>query len=264
MAKLVVGCGYLGERIAHRWLTGGEVVHAVTRSARRADLLRSLGLQPIVADVTDPASLAALPVADTVLYAVGFDRAAGKSMREVYVDGLSAVLDALTNRVGRLIYISSTSVYGLQDGQWIDEDSVCQPITENGRICLAAEEAILRHPLGARSCILRLAGIYGPGRVPRRDVLMAGEPIAAEPDAHLNLIYVEDAATVIEGVARHAKPARRYLVSDGHPVIRREFYRELARLLQFPEPQFATSSSPDTAPETRQHRQTNLEPSPAR
>lgn len=243
MTKLVVGCGYLGRRVAQRWLSAGEITYAVTRSASRAEVLRSLGLRPIVADVTDQASLSNLPVVDTVLYAVGFDRKAGHSMRDVYVDGLRNFLAVLTEDVGRLIYVSSTSVYGSHDGNWIDEDTVCDPATENGHICLAAEEVIARDRLAARTCVLRLAGIYGPQRIPGRESLMEGKPIVSAPDAHLNLIHVDDAATAVEAVARHPKPSARYLVADGQPVIRREFYRELARLLHTAEPRFADGAA---------------------
>ncbi len=83
MAKLILGCGYLGLRVARRWLAAGEVVHAVTRSPERANALKQQGLKPIVADVADPSSIAGdLPEAETVLYAIGFDAKAGKSRRK--------------------------------------------------------------------------------------------------------------------------------------------------------------------------------------
>jgi nucleoside-diphosphate-sugar epimerase len=238
MSKLVIGCGYLGHRVASLWRNAGESVFAVTRSASRAEVWHSEGLQPIIADVTDRASLANLPSVDTVLYAVGRDRGASHSMRDVYVDGLSALLDALPSGVGRLIYISSTSVYGQQDGSWIDEDSPCEPVTESGRICLEAEQLLECHRLGARACILRLAGIYGPDRIPRREALARPEPLAVSSDAYLNLIHVDDAVTVIDAVARHAAPATRYLVADGHPVIRADFYAHLAALCGLSAPRF--------------------------
>jgi nucleoside-diphosphate-sugar epimerase len=178
-----------------------------------------------------------------VLYSVGFDRTAGKSKREVYVNGFASALDALPDGLRRLIYISSTSVYGQLAGEWIDEDSPREPLTEEGRICLAAEQALEQHSLAVRSCILSLAGIYGPGRVPRREALAQGAPIAARPDAYLNLIHVDDAATAVVAAAKHPQPGRRYLVADGHPVIRREYYRELARLWGLGEPRFAAASA---------------------
>src|SRR5262245_57197983 len=91
--NLIVGCGYLGRRVAARWVARGRRVVALTR--RNADALAVLGVEPIIGDIHDPASLRALPGAATVLYAVGMDRTAGRSMREVYIDGLRHVLDTL-------------------------------------------------------------------------------------------------------------------------------------------------------------------------
>ena len=76
------------------------------------------------------------------------------------------VLAALPAETGRLIYISTTGVYGPADGDWVDEVTPPDPQREGGRASLAAEQVLAAHPLGQRSVILRLAGIYGPGRVP--------------------------------------------------------------------------------------------------
>ena len=240
--KLIVGCGYLGSRVAERWLAQGERVAVVTRSAQRASEFQRASYLPVVADVTDPASLERvrqLSEIHTVLYAVGYDRAAGKSRREVYIDGLGNLLDALPSTVERLIFISTTGVYGQTDGSWIDEASPCQPASEGGRVCLEAESVLRRHSIAARAIILRMAGLYGPGRIPRREELMAGKPLTADPEAWLNLTHVEDAARVVLAVEAQVEPPRTFLVSDGNPVMRREYYAEAARLLGAPPPVFA-------------------------
>src|SRR5262245_7874147 len=102
MLKLVFGCGYLGRRVSRLWREAGEEVAVVTRSPSHGETLAAEGFQAIVADVTDPASLAGLPAAETVLYAVGFDRSAGKSIAEVYAGGLRNVLTAVSD-VGRAV-----------------------------------------------------------------------------------------------------------------------------------------------------------------
>src|SRR5438132_485390 len=117
MSKLIFGCGYLGCRVARRWREAGEDVFVVTRSDERARAFSEEGYHPIVADVLCEPSLAQLPAADTVLYAVGFDRGAGISMHEVFVAGLKSVLDALPAETGNFIYISSTGVYGQTHGE---------------------------------------------------------------------------------------------------------------------------------------------------
>jgi nucleoside-diphosphate-sugar epimerase len=241
--KLIVGCGYLGSRVARLWRQHGDHVAVVTRSAQRADELQQDGYFSVVADVTDAASLGSirsLGEIDTVLYAVGFDRTASKSRQEVYVEGLRNLLDAMPPTFQRLIYIGTTSVYGQTDGGWIDEESPCQPASDGGRASLAAESVLRGHSIAARSTVLRLAGIYGPRRIPRREELVAGKPLPADPDAYLNLIHVDDAARVILAVAAQIEPPRTYLLSDGNPVLRRAYYAEAARLLGAPSPEFAT------------------------
>jgi nucleoside-diphosphate-sugar epimerase len=243
MAKLILGCGYLGLRVARRWLAAGESVDAVTRRPERAAELAALGVKPIVADVADQDSLAGrLPSAETVLYAIGYDAGSGRSRNEVQVEGLLAALGALPADIGRIIYVSTTGVYHQNRGELIDEESECGSTREAAIAALAAERSIETHPLSQRAFILRLAGIYGPGRIPRRDELLAGRPIAAAPQSHLNLIHVEDAVDAILAVERHGRPPRMYLVSDGHPVRRGDYFAELARLLGAPPPRFEAPS----------------------
>jgi nucleoside-diphosphate-sugar epimerase len=246
MAKLIFGCGYLGLRVARRWRDAGEQVYVATRWPARAAALSAEGFSPFVADVTLPKSLAALPAAETALFAVGHDRASGHSIEEVYVGGFQNVLDALPAATGRVIYISTTGVYGNSAGDWIDEDSPCEPTRPGGKASLAAEEALRRWPLGARGIVLRLAGLYGPGRVPNRAPLLAGEPLAVPTEGFLNLIYVDDAvAAVLAAATLDIEPPRTYLISDGHPAPRGEYYAELARLLGAPAPRFVEPPADD-------------------
>src|SRR5579872_5488644 len=161
--RLIIGCGYLGLRVARHWISQGDDVFALTRRPQRALELEKSGLVPITGDVTDKASLAGLPEVDTLLYAVGLDRSSGHSQRDVYVRGLENVLIRVEGRARRLIYLSSTSVYGQCGGEWVDESSACEPTSPNGQVCLDAERLLQR--ILPESHILRLAGLYGPGRL---------------------------------------------------------------------------------------------------
>ncbi|TWT86857.1 NAD dependent epimerase/dehydratase family protein [Pseudobythopirellula maris] len=243
--RLIFGCGYLGERVARRWLAAGDLVTVVTRSAQRAAGFASDGLSPFVADVTQPDTLAGLPAADTVLYAVGFDRAAGPSVVETYAGGLSNVIAALKAEPERLIYASTTGVYGDAAGGWIDETTPTGPGREGARASLAAECVLTASPLAGRSVRLRLAGLYGPGRVPYLRALSDGEPIAAPAEGYLNLIHADDAAAVVVAAADGPQTPSLLCVSDGSPVVRREYYSEAARLVGGPPPQF-TAPDPDS------------------
>ncbi len=149
--NLVVGHGYLGARVAKLWQSHGKTVFVTTRHRQKVAALDASGLRPIVCDVSDATSLLGrLPEVNTVLYAVGFDRSSDKAMREVCVGGLHNVLNALPASTERIIYISTTGVYGQADGDWIDEESPCRPSRESGRVFLEAEEALRAHALGRR------------------------------------------------------------------------------------------------------------------
>jgi nucleoside-diphosphate-sugar epimerase len=207
-------------------------VLAITRSPQRAAALRQRGLHPIVADVTRPTTLVELNQLsiDTVLFAVGFDRTSGHSIDEVYVDGLATLLTQLPDSVSRFVYISSTGVYGSSDSEVWTEESPCQPSREGGKACLAAERLLAADPLGQRSIILRLAGIYGPGRVPRPAALLDGTAKLAALGSYLNLIHIDDAVQCVMAAEQQPQLPTTYIVSDGHPVRRRDYYREVLRL----------------------------------
>lgn len=239
MAKLIFGCGYLGTHVAAQWRAAGEAVYAVTRTADRAAALAALGIEPLIADIGQISPPALPKNVETVLFAVGYDRIGPTTMHAVYVGGLERALGALPPSVERFIYISTTGVYGPAGGDAVDEDTPCQPMREGGRASLAAEHLLRSSPWAARAIVLRLAGIYGPRRLPRAADLLAGRPLDTDPDALINLIHVEDAARIVIAAERAVQPPRLYVVSDGKPVLRREFYGEMARLLGAPPPRFA-------------------------
>jgi nucleoside-diphosphate-sugar epimerase len=237
--RLILGCGYLGRRVASLWLARGGRVAALTR--RNADALRASGIEPITGDVLDAASLRTLPEASTALYSVGLDRAAGRPMREVYVTGLANVLAALPP-CGRFIYVSSTSVYAQTDGRWVDESSLTEPTEESGRVILEAEQ--LLRATRPDAIILRFAGIYGPGRLLRRQPILKGEPLAGDAEKWLNLIHVADGAEAVLAAESRGTPGEMYNVADGSPVTRRDFYTHLAEMLGAPGAKFDQRPEP--------------------
>jgi len=243
VSTLIVGCGYLGERVGTWLARRAEVVHGTVRSPRRAEELTRLGITPAIADVLHPESLRELPEVDRVLYCVGFDRSSGHEMRAVYVDGLRNLLEHLPAAAARLVYASSTSVYGQTRGEWIDELSPTEPQSTSGQICLEAEQ--LLHGWSSRidlsRVVLRFSGLYGPGRVIRRALLEKGEPIPGDPSRFLNLIHIDDAAQAAVAALDAPSPDPVYLISDDRPVPRREYYTLTARLLHAPAPRFGPS-----------------------
>jgi nucleoside-diphosphate-sugar epimerase len=240
-SRLIVGCGYLGRRVAALWLSQGSRVWGLTRSQERARELAALGIHPLIGDVSMPDSIPELPPVETLFWAVGFDRTAGSTPRDVHLLGLGRILDRLPPRP-RTILSSSTGVWGNDDGAVVNESTPAHPSREAGVVLLEAE-ALVQSRVGDRGTALRFAGLYGPGRLPRLEDLRAGRPIAADPDSWLNLIHVDDAAQVVSAVT--AAPAARslYVVSDGVPVRRRDWYAHLARQSGSPPPTWDTTAT---------------------
>lgn len=250
--RLIAGCGYLGFRVAQRWLELGDEVYALTRSEVRAAELRRAGLRPIVGDVTHPESLTQIPECDSVLHAIGYDRSAAPSKRQVYVDGLQALLKQMKERCRVFVHISSTSVYGQQDGELVDETSPAESTEESGSICRDAEQLVRESGLPA-SAILRLSGLYGPGRLLSRiESLRTGDPLPGPEHAWLNLIHVDDAAEAVlratafinaQSKEYTSSDCRLWLVSDDCPILRGDYYRRLSQLVGAPEPVFRTDQT---------------------
>jgi nucleoside-diphosphate-sugar epimerase len=240
VTTLIIGCGYLGQRLGVRLVRDGGRVFGTVRSPGRAEELVRSGIEPVIVDVLRPDTMRGLPAADRVFYAVGFDRSAGAAMRTVYVDGLQAVLDHLPRSVRRFVYAGSTGVYGQAGGEWVDEQSPTVPEHESGRVVMEAEGRV-RAWAGSREAsavILRFAGLYGPGRVVRRSMLERGEPIPGDPGKFLNMVHIDDAAAAAAAALDADAPGPIYLVADDRPVTRREYYAVAAGVLGAPEPRF--------------------------
>lgn len=228
-------------RVARRWLAAGDRVYAVTRMVERAIEFEELGLVPIVADVAEKHTLRWLPTVDDVVYCVGqsWRRDAGTIDPIGPMQGVMNFAERLPPPRGKFVYVSTTGVYEAPaDGGWVDEDSPVAPSTYGAEGHLAGEGGVSLWPCGERLVILRMAGLYGPGRLPRRAELLAGEPITAAEAGFLNLIHIDDAATAVVVAAERAPTPAVYNVTDGCPVPRREYLCELARLIGAPPPTF--------------------------
>ncbi|CAN5191557.1 SDR family oxidoreductase [soil metagenome] len=233
MKKLIIGCGYVGRRLADRWKQQGHQVFATTRKPEHAAEFTALGWKPILCDLLK-SSMRQQNV-DVAVIAVGFDRSSGQTMREVYVDGLKNVLQMVPS-VARLIYVSSTSVYGQTSGEMLDEHAETVPLESSGQVVLDAERVL--RDVRPEAVILRFAGIYGPGRLLREQAIRAGQPIAAAPDRWVNLIHVDDGVLAIEATESRGQPGRIYNIADDEPVKRVDFFTQLAMQLGAPAPRF--------------------------
>lgn len=235
-AALIVGCGYLGQRLARRLLERGQTVYGTTRSTQKAQRLAELGVRPLIVQVTQPVTLAALtpaleaPALDVYHMVPPGRPGRSPSPRQVVLGGTAHIIKALRRAaVHRAVLVSSTAVYGQRGGERVDADTPPQPVDERGALMLEAERLWLE--AGPAYHVVRLAGLYGPGRVIGLKAVREGAPLIGDPGALLNLVHVDDAAALLLAVATAPEPGRVELGCDGNPVPRHVYYEELARRL---------------------------------
>ncbi|GIW93030.1 MAG: hypothetical protein KatS3mg110_1071 [Pirellulaceae bacterium] len=239
--KLIVGCGYLGSELARAWRAEGHAVTAWVRTPARRAALEQLGAAVWVQDLYGLEKWPEPVRFDTIVFAVSFSSGA---IHTGHVPALERLMDSCATMPRRFIYISSTGVYG-DDKPWVDESSPCAPRRTTSRWCWEAEQFLGRSPVASGLIVLRMAGLYGPGRVPRLEDLRQQRPLAADPDGWLNLIHLYDAVQVVLAAEQSAPVPRVYNVADGHPVRRRDFLEEVARVFHTPPPRFIAPDPDD-------------------
>lgn len=234
---LIVGCGYVGMRLA-RHLPAGTVL-ALARDAARARQLAALGLVPVRGDLDAPASLRHLPPVETIFHLAPPPDGGDSDPRTRH---LLASLARPGRRPRRLVYVSTTGVYGNRAGEWLDEHTPTQPQTPRARRRADAEaqlRAFGRHA-GVQVSILRVPGIYGPGRLPL-EKLRQGQPVVDyDPPHYGNRIQVDDLVRALLAAARRGRPQRLYIASDGRPATQAEFLDALAAAAGLPPPPHIT------------------------
>lgn len=235
-ATLLIGCGYLGA-VMVRQLARGAVT-AVTRSTRRHAALAAAGVRCLACDLSAPdlAAQLAVPLA-------GFRGAVFViAPPSAWVDAdprpaLARLLDLLrAQQVTRAVLASSTAVYGDAEGAWVDAASAVQDKDPRSHKLLAIEQAWMS--AGLDSYVLRLAGLYGPGRIIGRDSIVRADTLPGADDDWLNVVHIEDAARAMLATATAPSPLRYALISDGLPLLRRDYYGALARCSGAPLPRF--------------------------
>ncbi len=214
---VIVGCGYVGCALAAELVEAGHEVTGVRRSSLAT--VRATGADAVACDVTDPDRLDALPDADWVVFAASSGGRGADSARSVYVEGLSNVRREYASRddpPDRLVYTSSTGVYGDHDGDWVDETTPVDPQTEKTRVLATAERTALgeRDEAEITGTVVRFAGLYGPDRY-RLDRYVEG-PVT---EGYLNMLHRDDAAGVLRFLlATDAARGKTLLAVDDEPV----------------------------------------------
>jgi len=229
---LLAGCGDLGLRVAQRLLARGDEVWALRRQRPKHD---GDGIHWLRGDLTLPETLHGWPPDITQLvYLPTPDRRDAAAYRATFVDGLRHLLDALGHdRLQRVLLVSSSAVYGEHGGDWVDEDTPPAPPGFNGEVLLEAERWLAaQSPV---SIVLRLAGLYGPGRMQWLERLRAGQVVAPRTLPHwANRIHVDDAAAAVVHLLQLDDPLPLYLGVDNTPLPLDVLYDHLAGLIGAP------------------------------
>ncbi|MBM3903165.1 MAG: SDR family oxidoreductase [Verrucomicrobia bacterium] len=226
--SLIVGCGYVGESIARRLHASGHQVFGLRRSEPES-LPVGLPYIPLQANLTEPGSLqtlAALDVPfDCVVLCASASGGDAEAYRQVYFEGTGHLLARLRGQAPRaFVYTGSTSVYSQTDGSWVDELSPTEPESESGLWLLRAEQRILdaHREWGLAGRILRVAGIYGPGRGSLlRRVLSGQAGLEGSGDRWTNRIHREDLADAVIAVLQRGRSGEIYNVADQEPATQR-------------------------------------------
>ena len=240
---VVLGCGYIGSAVARSALRWGARVTALTRNAEVAAQLGSDGIETCVGDLADDSWHARMPAGpDYVLDCVSGGGGGLEAYRHSYVRGMRSMVAWARARgaAGTAVYTSSTSVYPQGAGAWVDETMATRGGSERAQVLQEAEDVLVEEK-GAwrRWFVLRLAGIYGPGRHSLIDQVRSGV-VTGRGEHRLNLIHRDDAVAAI--LACFRAPAGRgnevYNVADDGPARKAEVVAWLAAQLSVPNPRF--------------------------
>jgi nucleoside-diphosphate-sugar epimerase len=231
---LIIGCGYTGRRIAARLGADSTRVAAMVRSASSASRLAQSGIETTVADL-DAAPLPELPLRDSRVFYLAPPPDTGT------VDTrMLNFLDACETQgqPSRILYFSTTGVYGDCGGDWVEEDRPLNPGSDRARRRADAEDRLRawHRATGGELVILRVAGIYGPGRLPL-ERLRKKLPLIRESEAPFtNRIHVDDLAAAAVAAMTQAADGAVFNASDGHPSTMNDYFNRIADLAGLPRP----------------------------
>ncbi len=234
---LILGCGYVGEKLARACIDQGIGVTAVTRDEKRAEELRPLGMEAVIASSPEVLPDSLLSSMDAVVDSIPLTR----DESGMYASQI-AWLPKITAKFSNLKwagYLSTTGVYGDAGGAWVDESWPCNPASERGKERLKAEQAWLNSGLPAE--VFRLAGIYGPDRNIVRK-LKAGDYRAVrwKPPHYSSRIHADDIVAALLAAMQKPRAGRIVNLADDEPLPHADYVTELAGLIGAPRPGILT------------------------
>jgi len=224
---LIVGCGYIGRRVADQLHARGQRVTGMVRSFASAARLSDLGIGARCLDLdTDGEHILGSDAFDVIGY---FAPPPSSGTQDTRMRRFLQAFDN-TSRPRRIVYISTSAVYGDCHGNWITEEQPVQPSTERGLRRLDAERHLQSwaNRQGVEWVILRVPGIYGPGKLPL-ERLRKELPVLRETDApYTNRIHADDLAAICVAALDSEHHDTVYNVSDGHPSTMTDYFFRVA------------------------------------
>ena len=201
---VIAGCGDVGSRLASQLLAVGWEVHGLRRNVARLPE----GVIGIAGDLFNKECPDTWPIGgvDYLVYCAAATDHDEAGYRKAYVQGLQYVLEWLGDygqEPKHLVFVSSSSVYGQQNGEWVDETSPTQAVGYSGQVMLEAEQVAFDSGIPATT--VRLTGIYGPGREWLLSQVRQGYRVAVEPPLYGNRIHVDDAAGLLAYLLLHVE-----------------------------------------------------------
>lgn len=234
---MVLGCGYVGKKLANACIKQSINVIATTRSEEHAEQLRALGIRAVVVQSPSAIPDELLSSCNMVLDSIPLTRDE-QGMHASQGEWLP-VLGPKLSHICWAGYLSTTGVYGDAGGAWVDESFPCNPTSERGRERLVAEQAWLDSGLPAE--VFRLAGIYGPERNVVSRLKAGGyKAVKWEPAHYSSRIHVDDIVSALVAAMLSPRAGRIVNLADDAPCPHDEYVTELAELTGAPQPQILT------------------------
>lgn len=213
---VIIGCGYVGKAVAHCWKPSLTVTATTTHPDRVAELERIVDRAVVLRGDDEAGMRSLLQDQQTVLLSVGAPSA--DAYESTYLKTAQALVLALRQApaVQHVIYTGSYAVYGDRDGAWVDETTPVTPANRNGEILVATERVLLEAATDAlKVCVLRLGGIYGPGReLVKIFGRVAGTTRPGTGDDAANWVHLDDIVGAIEFARQHRLDGIYNLVAD--------------------------------------------------
>jgi nucleoside-diphosphate-sugar epimerase len=232
---LLIGCGYVGKRVADKELARGNAVLAIVRSDESRQALQGNGVPATCLDLDLPIDRSAPATKGAGIYYFAPPPEKGQSDPRIRRFLESIGPQQLPERV---VYISTTGIYGDCRGDWVDEERAPEPQADRSKRRLDAETALRdwSRQTGIKVVVLRVPGFYGPGKLPLARI-RKGTPVLRESESPWsNRVHIDDLVATCLAAMHHPEPDDTYNISDGHPSTMTDYFNQVADAAGLPRP----------------------------